>query len=91
MTFTVISTFAMAQKMKIVSGNFDFLKDQTEVNVELIFDKNVIFQAENLTEVQYLENRKNDVLANPKKLMRIGKNGIMNGRVLRKPHICKSF
>lgn len=67
MTFTVISTFAMAQKMKIVSGNFDFLKDQTEVNVELIFDKNVIFQAENLTEVQYLENRKNDVLANPKK------------------------
>lgn len=27
------ATLAMAQKVEIVLGNFDFLKDQTQVNV----------------------------------------------------------
>lgn len=66
----MFTTFAFAQKMKIVSGNFDFLKNESEVNVELKFD-NVLLMKENITEAQYLENRKKDVLANPKR----GKEG----------------
>lgn len=58
---------AYSQKIKLVSGDFAALKDQTEVNVELLFDDKVLIQAENLSEAQYLENRKKDVLNNPKK------------------------
>lgn len=57
--------FAQNQ-VNLVQGNFDFLKDQKEVNIQLKFE-NTTYQAENFTETQYLENRKNDVLANPKK------------------------
>ncbi|WP_261510208.1 hypothetical protein [Chryseobacterium paludis] len=60
--FVAIFTTAFSQELKIVSGNFDFLKDQTEVNVELKFD-NALYQVENFTEAQYLERRKKEVLA----------------------------
>ncbi|KPE51334.1 hypothetical protein [Chryseobacterium indologenes] len=43
-------------------GNLDFLKDQTEVNVEMKWN-NPLFQAENMTETQYLEKRKAETLA----------------------------
>lgn len=56
------------EKMELISGNFQPLKDQKELNVELRFD-NVLFMKENFTEAQYLENRKEDVLANPKRGM----------------------
>ena len=65
--FVGFATIAYSQKMKLISGDFSALKDQTEVNVKLIFDKNVTFQAENFTEVQYLDYKKNDILNNPKK------------------------
>ncbi len=55
-----------AQRVVIKSGSFSVLKDQTEVNVEFKFD-NVLMMKENVTEEQYLENRKRDVLANPKR------------------------
>jgi hypothetical protein len=60
-------TMAFSQeKMKIVAGNLNVLKDQTEVNVEVEFE-NVLFMKENITEAQYLENRKKQVLDNPKR------------------------
>lgn len=59
----MFSTFTFAQnQLNFESGSFDFLKDQTEVNVQLKFH-NVLFQAENYTEAQYLEKRKAETLA----------------------------
>jgi hypothetical protein len=61
--FMAIATIAFAQnKINFESGNFDFLKDQTEVNVQFKFE-NPLFQAENYTEAQYLERRKTETLA----------------------------
>lgn len=67
MLFVGFATIAYSQKMKLISGDFSALKDQTEVNVKLVFDKNVTFQAENFTEAQYLDYKKNDILNNPKR------------------------
>jgi hypothetical protein len=65
--FSLIIALALnAQRIVIKSGSFSVLKDQTEVNVEFKFD-NVLMMKENVTEEQYLENRKKDVLANPKR------------------------
>lgn len=66
MFFLIIAAVINAQKMTVISGYFKTLKDQTEVNVELKFD-NVLMMKENFTEAQYLENRKRDLLANPKR------------------------
>ncbi|TXI97643.1 MAG: hypothetical protein E6Q35_05750 [Chryseobacterium cucumeris] len=61
--FAAITTATFAQdKINIESGNFDFLKDQTEVNVQFKFE-NPLFQADNYTEAQYLERRKTETLA----------------------------
>lgn len=58
-----IATTAFAQsQINFESGNFDFLKDQTEVNVQFKFE-NPLFQADNYTEAQYLERRKTETLA----------------------------
>lgn len=63
----MMTTAAFGQEsMNLVSGGFEVLKDQTEVNVELKFE-NVLFMKENITETQYLENRKKQVLDNPKR------------------------
>ncbi|KMQ65914.1 hypothetical protein ACM39_15970 [Chryseobacterium sp. FH2] len=65
-------TTAFAQnQINIIQGNFDFLKDQTEVNVQLKFD-NAVYQEKNFTEEQYLENRKADITA--KKSEEVWKN-----------------
>ena len=68
LVFMVIMTNAAfgQEKMNLVSGGFEVLKDQTEVNVELKFE-DVLFMKENITETQYLENRKKQVLDNPKR------------------------
>lgn len=66
LVFLVFTTMIFAQKLKVVSGNFDFLKDQTEVNVELTFDS-LLLMKENITEAEYLNKRKNDLLVNPKR------------------------
>ncbi|AZA72269.1 hypothetical protein [Chryseobacterium indoltheticum] len=62
-----IATTVFAQnQMNIVQGSFDFLRDQTEVNVQVKYE-NAVFQVENFTEEQYLEKRKEDILANRKR------------------------
>ncbi|PJJ64826.1 hypothetical protein [Chryseobacterium geocarposphaerae] len=56
-----ITTVVFAQnEINLQQGNFDFLKDQTEVNVQLKFE-NAVYQEKNLTEAQYIENRKLDI------------------------------
>ena len=66
LVFAALSVMISAQKLNVVSGSFDFLKGQKEVNVKVTFD-DMKMMAENLTEEQYLENRKRDILdGNPK-------------------------
>lgn len=63
LVFAALTTIVSAQnQINFESGNFDFLKDQTEVNVQLKFD-NAVYQEKNMTEAQYLENRKADISA----------------------------
>ncbi|MGL6127156.1 hypothetical protein [Chryseobacterium artocarpi] len=64
--FAMFTTVFGQDKMKITAGSLIALKDQTEVNVEVKFE-NVLFMKENITEAQYLENRKKQVLENPKR------------------------
>lgn len=72
--FVTITTVAFAQnQINFEQGNFDFLKDQNEVNVQFVFD-NAVYQEKNLTEAQYLENRKTDITA--KKSEAVWKNWI---------------
>lgn len=69
-----LATTAFAQnQINFESGNFDFLKDQKEVNVQLKFDK-ATYQEKNLTEAQYIENRKADITA--KKSEKVWENWI---------------
>lgn len=69
-----IATTVFAQnQINFESGNFDFLKDQTEVNVQLKFD-NATYQEKNFTEAQYIENRKADITA--KKSEKVWENWI---------------
>ncbi|UHO38597.1 hypothetical protein H5J24_24415 [Chryseobacterium capnotolerans] len=63
LVFMVMGVVTFAQdQINVESGNFDFLKDQTEVNVQVKFE-NVAFQVENYTETQYLEKRKAETIA----------------------------
>lgn len=62
----VMMISAQEQKMTLAFGNFNALKDQTEVNIMLKFE-NVLLMKENFTEAQYLENRRKDLVANPKR------------------------
>lgn len=64
--FVAIATTTFAQDLTISSGNFNFLKDQTEVTVQIKMN-NVLYQVENFTEEQYLAKRKEDVLSNRKR------------------------
>jgi len=58
-----ITAFAFSQnKLLVQQGNFGFLSDQTEVNVQLKFN-NVLFQVENYSEDQYLEKREKETIA----------------------------
>lgn len=62
----LLSILSFGQKIQFLSGNTDFLKDQKDINIELVFD-NVNFYDENKTEAEYLEKREKDVLNNPKR------------------------
>ncbi|QMV69225.1 hypothetical protein HS960_16865 [Sphingobacterium paramultivorum] len=54
---------SFAQKMKVLSGNFDFLKGQQELNV--VFDYTpMTFYNEKMSENDYLEKRNKDISAN---------------------------
>ena len=59
--FAIASTTFAQNQINFISGdNFNFLKDQTDVNVQLKFD-NATYQEKNVTEAQYVENRKADI------------------------------
>ena len=47
-------TGAVAQKMKVESGSFDFLKGQTEINVAFNYE-NVTFYKEEMSEQEYIQ------------------------------------
>ncbi|MBP1222080.1 hypothetical protein [Flavobacterium sp. 1355] len=49
-----------AQEMNIVHGNFDFLKDQKEINTEFDYS-NFTMMKENKAEAQYVEEHKADL------------------------------
>jgi len=51
-----ISWVMTAQKMNVTSGNFDFIKDQKQFNVEFDFSKMTLMK-DNKTEAQYVEER----------------------------------
>ncbi|MGV0922627.1 hypothetical protein [Empedobacter tilapiae] len=55
----LISFLSFGQKVQILSGSTDFLKDQKSINVELLFN-DVKFSEENKTETEYLEKRVKD-------------------------------
>lgn len=56
----LISTIGFAQKMSVVKGDFKFLLGQKDVNVEFHYS-NLQLLKENLTESQYVENRKKEL------------------------------
>lgn len=56
----LISGVAFAQDMNIVQGNFDFLKDQKEINTEFDFS-NFTMMKEKKSEAQYVEEHKADL------------------------------
>lgn len=51
-----VSSIMTAQDMDVVKGNFDFLKDQKEINVEFDYSKMTLMK-EKKTEAQYIEDR----------------------------------
>lgn len=54
------SSLVMAQKVKVKSGDYSFLAGQKEINVEFTYE-NLKLMKENLTESQYVEERKADL------------------------------
>ncbi|MEX2483125.1 MAG: hypothetical protein WED10_01105 [Brumimicrobium sp.] len=51
---------ATAQKVKVESGNYKFLKGESEINVEFDYS-NLTLMKDNLTEEKYVEDRKNEL------------------------------
>ncbi|MEP3837844.1 MAG: hypothetical protein ABJM36_09355 [Algibacter sp.] len=61
LTITLLFTsLIFAQKMKIIDGNFDFIKGQKEINVEFNYDNLKLFK-DNLTNKEYVEQRSADL------------------------------
>ncbi|KQX08696.1 hypothetical protein [Flavobacterium sp. Root420] len=56
----LISVAAFSQDMTVINGNFDFLKDQTEINTEFDYS-NFTMMKEKKTESQYVEEHKADL------------------------------
>jgi hypothetical protein len=59
-TLFLISGAAFSQDMNVVKGNFDFLKDQKEINTEFDYS-NFTMMKENKPEAQYVEEHKADL------------------------------
>ncbi|MDP9957035.1 hypothetical protein [Epilithonimonas hungarica] len=55
-----VSAFVMAQKMKVVSGNFDFLKGQKELNLQMDYSQ-MKFYKENMDESAYIAKKEKDI------------------------------
>ncbi|MDB2462697.1 hypothetical protein N9W61_01160 [Algibacter sp.] len=56
----LFTSFIFAQKMKVVDGNFDFIKDQKQINVEFNYDNLKLFK-KNLTNDEYVKERFDDL------------------------------
>ena len=56
-----VTSLVHAQKMKVVSGNFDFLKDQKEINLQMDYS-DIKFYKENMNEEAYILKREKDIL-----------------------------
>ena len=63
----VVTSFAFAQKMKVQSGDFDFIKDQIEFNVEFDYSKMTLIKDEK-SEEQYIKDRSKDLSEKNKKI-----------------------
>ena len=57
---TVFATAVSAQKMKVESGDFSFLKGQTEIKVVFDFDK-ATFYNEKMSEQEYIAKRTKEI------------------------------
>lgn len=56
LSLMMVANVVLAQKVKVVSGNFSALKGQSEVNV--VFDySNLKLMKDNITETEYIANR----------------------------------
>lgn len=58
--FMFVSAFAMSQDMDVTKGDFNFLKDQKEINVQFTY-QNLKLMKENLTDEQYVSERVADL------------------------------
>lgn len=54
------SAIMLGQKLKVKQGNFDFIKDQKEINVEFVYDNMKLFK-KNLTNEEYMAERSADL------------------------------
>lgn len=57
-----LSVFAFAQKLSLVSGSFDALKNQNQINTIIVFDQVKIY-VENMSETEYLAKREREIKA----------------------------
>lgn len=55
-----LSTCLMAQRVKVISGDYNFLKDQKFIKVIFKYD-NLKFEKKNLTEVEFLAKRMSEI------------------------------
>src|SRR5690606_31677521 len=58
--FVGMATLVSAQKMKVVSGNFNFLKGQQELNLVMDYSK-MKFYKENMDEAAYIQKREKEI------------------------------
>ena len=58
--FVFLMGMVSAQKMKVTSGNFDFLKGQTELNLQMDYS-HVEFYKENMNEAAYITKQEKDI------------------------------
>lgn len=58
--FVFLMGMVSAQKMRVTSGNFDFLKGQTELNLKMDYS-HVEFYKENMNEAAYIAKQEKDI------------------------------
>lgn len=58
--FVFLMGMVSAQKMRVTSGNFDFLKGQTELNLQMDYS-HVEFYKENMNEAAYIAKQEKDI------------------------------
>ena len=60
LSFIILATFSYGQKQKVVSGTFDFLKGQKELNLKMDYSQ-MKFYKENMDESGYIAKQQKDV------------------------------